>query len=93
MNRPEFPAYGDEPEAPVPDSGTRQLLGWLWAGYGLAVSYQSAICLPPKTMGWLWAIHQPVLGWLYRMATVWDGYWLDISWLWPKINTLQDTVI
>ena len=60
------------------------LLGWLWAGYGLALSYRSAIY--ELAMGQLWAGYQLAIGW--QLAIYWlpigylsAGYWLAIRWL------------
>ena len=71
-------------------------MDWLLAGYGLSISkvwtgYRLG-------MEWLWtgyglavgyhsAGHQLAIGWISA------GHWLAFGWPWPKINTLQDTVI
>ena len=54
------------------------LLGWLWAAYGLAVSYRSAIYSSVYRLA---------------MGQQWAGYRLAIGWLCLKINPLQDIVI
>ena len=72
-------------------------MGWLRAGYGLAMGWLSAIY--QLAMGWRWVVYQLYMGWLwasYGLAMGWvrTAYGLDMdlamSWL---FNTLQDLVI
>ena len=50
------------------------LLGWLWAGYGLAVGYQSAIY--GLAMGCLWSNYGLAIDWLSAI------YWLSNGYRW-----------